>query len=307
MRKRKPDRTRQWKERWERAAIWLVSALIIFSLLPVGGQFWGWALEASGFSAPLGSRELLELHFIDVGKADAILIRSQGHSALLDAGYCMPDDVTGSYLRRFGVKALEYLIMSHPDRDHIGGMPQVLEDFPVTAFVRGPLPAEVLPDSLEYSALDEALDGLPQLVLKPGRSVRLGAATLTALGPVEDYKEPNNASLILRLECRGFTALFCGDMEKKAEKDLLESGQPLSAHVLKVAHHGSKTSTSAAFVEAVSPQLAVISVGSDRNKLPREEPQRALEEAGAEIYRTDVDGDVVVVFDGETIHIKTEK
>lgn len=298
---------RQHRKRLGQLAFPLAALLLMLSLLPVGKQFWGWALERSGLSQPLGSRELLELHFIDVGKADAILIRSQGRSALLDAGYCMPDDLTGSYLRRFGVESLEYLIMSHPDKDHIGGMPQVLADFSVNAFVRGPLPFKVLPDSEEYAALNKALYGLPQITLEPGHSIRLGAATLTALGPVEKYKDSNNASLVLRLECQGFAALFCGDMEKKAEKDLLESGQDLSAHVLKVAHHGSKTSTTAAFVSAVSPQLAVVSVGKDRNQLPREEPLRTLEEAGAQIYRTDTDGDVVLLFDGETIRIKTER
>lgn len=249
----------------------------------------------------------MELHFIDVGKADAILIRSQGKAALLDAGYDMPDDLVGSYLRRFGVDELEYVIMSHPDKDHIGGMPQVFQDFPVKTFVQGPLSQAVLPDSEEYANLQKAVSGLPRLVMEPGDSIELGAATLTALAPLKEYDGSNDSSLVLRLECQGFTALFCGDIEKKAEADLIESGQELSAHLLKVAHHGSKTSTTAAFVEAVSPQIAIICVGNDRNGLPREEPLRTLEEAGAEIYRTDTDGDVVLIFNGETLQIKTER
>lgn len=298
---------RQRKQRWEKILAALAALALLFSLLPAGRQFWAWALERSGFSEPLGSEELLELHFIDVGKADAILIRSRGKAALLDAGYDMPDDLTGSYLRRFGVEALEYVIMSHPDKDHIGGMPQIIQDFPVKTFVQGPLSQEALPDSEEYASLQTAVSGLPRLVLEPGDSIELGAAVLTALAPLKEYDESNDSSLVLRLECQGFTALFCGDIEKKAEADLIESGQDLSAHLLKVAHHGSKTSTSSAFVEAVQPQIAVICVGNDRNELPREEPLRTLEEAGAEIYRTDTDGDVLLTFDGETVQIKTER
>lgn len=284
--------------------IFLAVALLV-SALPAGRQFWAWALESSGFGGPLGSSELLELHFIDVGKADAILIRSQGSAALLDAGYCMPDDLVGSYLRCFGVQELEYVVMSHPDKDHIGGMPEILQDFPVKTFVQGPL--STVPDSEEFASLQEAVSDLPRLVMEPGDRIELGAASLTALGPLKEYEGTNDTSLVLRLECRGFTALFCGDIEKKAEADLIESGQDLQAHLLKVAHHGSKTSSTAAFVEAVSPQIAVVCVGKDRNKLPREETLRTLEEAGAEIYRTDTDGDVVLLFDGETVRIKTER
>lgn len=284
-----------------------LAAVLVFSCTHTGTGFWQWAGTLSGFgwwknSAPL------EIHVIDVGKADAILLKSQGHAALLDAGNPSSGGAVADYLARCGVEELEWLIMSHPDGDHIGGMAQVLWDVPVANFVQA-AGEPVQGNSPAFAELQAALEtkGVNRMTLGPGESLMLGEAMVTALGPLRDYGETNNNSLVLRLTCGEFTALFCGDIEGEAEKDLLQSGQALRAHLLKVAHHGSKTSSSAAFLEAVSPVLAVISAGPDRNRLPREEALVRLEEAGARIYRTDTDGDLLFVYNGKDLRIKTEK
>ena len=213
------------------------------------------------------------------------------------------------YLARYGVKALDYAIMSHPDKDHIGGMSRVLEEIPVSAFVQGPMPEDLLPDSDEFKSMEAAIaaSGLEKQTLLPGGSLRVGAVQLTAVGPLREYGDTNNNSLVLRLKCGRFTALFCGDMEKEAEKDVLASGQDLSAILLKVAHHGSNTSTTQDFLNAVGPDIAVVSVASDRNRLPREPVLRRLGEAWAEIYRTDTDGSLVFSYDERRLLIDTEK
>ncbi len=251
----------------------------------------------------------MEVHIMDVGKADAILIRCGSRSALLDAGHGVSAESVIDYLYRHDVRKLDYLIMSHPDRDHIGGMPQILRELPVSFFVQGRISDNLLPDSLGYKDLQAALKEteVPQIILRPGESVSIGVAQLTALGPLKEYKNTNDSSLVLRLSCLDFTALFCGDMEKGAEQDLLTSQQDIHADLLKVGHHGSKTSSMLEFLCEVAPKYAAISVGPDRNELPREEVLARLEQLGAELYQTDTDGSIVFLYDGKDVVIKTDK
>lgn len=299
----------QTKRKGIRLAGFLLLVICIFACTPAGVRVWRWLGTASGFGNWPEEPELVEVHILDVGKADAILIRCGGHSALLDAGYGLSADSVMDYLYRHDVRELDYLIMSHPDRDHIGGMPQVLRELPVAAFVQGRVPRALLPDSLEYADLQSALEetAVPQITLRPGESITLGVAQLTALGPLKEYEGTNDSSLVLRLSCLDFTALFCGDIEKDAEQDLVLTHQELHADLLKVGHHGSKTSSTMDFLHAVSPRYAAISVGPDQNELPREEALSRLRECGAELYQTDTDGNILFLYDGKDIAIKTDK
>lgn len=276
------------------------------SITPQGQDFWRQAACLSGFSDLADRERPLEIHVIDVGKADAILIKSDGQAALLDAGHFLAGEVVEDYLRRHGVEALDYVIMSHPDSDHMGGIAGVVSAMEAKTFLCAQVPESA---SSEMADLEAVLKkrSVSTRVLRPGEGFALGQAVFTALGPIKDYEESNNASLVLRLDCAGFSALFCGDIEKKAEEDLVESGQDLSVDLLKVAHHGSATSCGEAFISQVAPRYAVISTGLDRNKLPREQPLVTLENAGAVIYRTDTDGDIVFTFDGEYGTVTTEK
>lgn len=284
------------------AAVVITAVLaLILACTPAGDSFWQDVCWSIGMGDWRNSRELLELHFLDVGKADAILIKSRGHAALLDSGNYVTAGQVSDYLSRYGVEKLDYLIMSHSDRDHMGGMAQIASEIEVAAFVQAKMQEPVTPENQEYTDLQGAIEklGIKRIALAPGESVKLGAAELKALGPMLEYDNANDASLVLRLICGDFSALFCGDMEAKAEKDLLESGQELSSNLLKVGHHGSKTSSSEEFIRAVSPQWAVICVGPDRNNLPRQEILVRLEKAGALVFRTDLDGTLRFVYEGE--------
>lgn len=287
----------------------ILAALLVFSCTPAGNAMWKYLGTASGFGDWGQEPPQLEIHLIDVGKADAILIKSQGQAALLDAGQAVSAGEVIDYLYRHDVERLDYLIMSHPDRDHIGGMPQILQELPVAELLQPPLSLALQPESQEFSDLLAGLEELsvPQTQWWMGESIYLGGACLTAIGPVTQYDSTNNASLVLRLTYGDFTALFCGDMEYEAEQGLILSGQNLKADWLKVGHHGSSTSSSLRFLWEVSPQYAAISVGPDRNDLPREDVLSRLEEAGAKIYRTDVDGDILFAYDGKNLTVKTEK
>lgn len=284
----------------------IVSAALLFSLMPYGQLFWKHALAGSGFCSPWGysPSSLVRIHVLDVGKADAIVLESGGSTALLDAGTYADGEYVVDYLLRQGISCLDYAIMSHPDSDHIGGMAQVMQEIPTALFLQSAGWAE---GGAAYDSLDIALGKgkVPRRVLSAGDLFPLGDATVQVLGPLRTYEGTNNNSLVLRVCYGDFAALLCGDIEEEAELDLLKSGQDLSAQLLKVAHHGSSTSTTERFVQAVLPQVAVISVGPDNNGLPREGPLSRLEGAGVEIYRTDTDGDMIFAFDGTTIFIDT--
>ena len=299
----RPTRARQWLSRLGVAAL---CALLVFSATPAGHAFWDRVYTLSGFRGP-GDSAPLRLHFIDVGKADAILLQCEGHAVLLDGGTSASGGRVVDYLLRMGVEELDCVIASHPDSDHTGGLSQVLEELPVGELVVYPWP-QAMRQTLEYQALENAAvsEAVPVRPVTAGESLSLGGAFLEVLGPLKEYGEPNDCSLVVRLEYKGFSALFCGDMEYQAELDLVKSGARLDADLLKVAHHGSAGASSQRFLTAVSPTWAIVSVGPDNSNLPREETLRRLEDAGARVYRTDTDGDLVFSWDGKSYSLWSE-
>ena len=284
-----------------------VAAILLWSVSGPGRAFWNQMFLRSGFGGSDPDPAGLEIHVIDVGKADAILVRCQGHAGLIDTGAGGDGEDVADYLLRHGVKELEFVLLSHNDSDHIGGLPTVLGELAVDTLYQGEL--SVKEPSLEGAAMDRALSGWEgeRRTLARGDSFSLGGASFSVLGPCRAYESSNDSSLVLRLEFGEVSALFCGDIEATAELDLVKSGQELQADLLKVPHHGSATSCSQRFVKAVMPQLAAVSVGPDGNQLPRAEALEQLEAVGAQIYRTDTDGSLVFSSQGEDFAIETER
>lgn len=293
------------REKRIRLLIILVS-LAVFSFTSLGKQFWQELHTLSGFDMrpDVLPYSYVRVHVLDVGKADAIVLESREQAALLDAGTYADSGYIVDYLKRQGISRLAWAAMTHPDSDHVGGMARVLQEIPADEFIQGmdwEGTGQEMP--LEYIDLIDQLrrDKVPSRIVPVGESFSLGFAQLEVVGPVREYEGTNSNSMVLRLTCFGFSALFCGDMEKKAELDLVESGKDIHASLLKVGHHGSRTSTTQELVDAVLPQVAVVSVGPDNNDLPRDEPLARLEAAGAQIFRTDMDGDLVFSFNGSDI------
>lgn len=301
----KPDSTQKWLKR---LCVRLGALVLVFSITYPGQSFFAWACYELGFNDRRIDTGLLEVHIIDVGKADAIMIRCEGHTALIDAGKPVSASTVADYLVRNNVQALDYLIMSHPDSDHIGGMPGLLEEMGVKAFVRADTGYNSGEGS-DLSALQGLLKekGIKTKSMKPCDSFILGTAVFTAVGPVRSFKDPNNSSLVLRMDCEDFSALFCGDMEDDAEQALILSGQDIDVDLLKVGHHGSNTSSSFRFICETSPKYAAVSTALDRNLLPKDEVLERLEDSGAEIYRTDTDGNIVFKYDGTDVRVRLEK
>lgn len=298
---RPEDKRPNRKKRLRVACIAAAVAVLVFGYTPPGKAMWAALMRAAGlahFTASL-PEDALHVHVIDVGKADAILLESPDANVLVDCGTAEAAEDVLRYLAARGIDRLDAVWISHPDDDHCGGLPTVLQTVPADAVVESPVGESI-----------SGMTALPQAVplrrAAVGERYAYGAMTFEVLGPLQDYAESNNDSTVFRLQYDGFTMLFCGDMEAQAERDLLEDGAALRADVLKVAHHGSDTSTSAALLEAVQPRYAVISSGEDRSMLPRNAVLQRLHTAGAEIFRTDTDGAVVFSAADGKISVITE-
>ncbi len=285
---------------FRKSALYLLAFVLILSLLPPGRSFWREMFQSFGFGGSASAP--LRIHFLNVGKADAVLLECGGHSALLDAGTSADGETVADYMSRNRIEALDFAIVSHPDKDHMGGMPQVLEEKKCGGFFR----SEYFPEAYEPVREVLARKDISETVLCPGNVLELGEARLKVLAPLREYPETNDSSLVLKLEYAGFSVLFCGDIEKDAEKDLVESGAELSADVLKVPHHGSATSCSKSFLKAVSPKYAVISTGWDKSALPKQTVLERLDQTCADVFRTDVDGTVVLSYGQDGLTVKTE-
>ena len=259
-----------------------------------------------GEAAPPAEGGSLQVHFIDVGQADAALVICDGHYMLIDGGNAEDSDLVYSYLERHGAKNLDYMVASHAHEDHIGGLSGALNYAkvdtalcPVTEYS-----SKVFQNMVKY--LEQ--QGKSLTVPAPGDKFDLGSARVEILGPVQEYDDTNNTSIVLRIDYGETSFLFTGDMETGAEKDLLESGANVRATVLKAGHHGSDTSTGYQFLREVSPQYTVISVG-EGNKYghPSNEVLSRFRDAGTEVYRTDMQGHVIAESDGKTVTFRTEK
>ena len=225
---------------------------------------------------------------------------------LIDGGNAEDSDLIYSYLERQGAKHLDCMVATHAHEDHIGGLSGALNYAtvdvalcPVTEYN-----TKVFENMVKYlKAQGKALT-----VPEPGDKFTLGSAEVEILGPVEEYDETNNTSIVLRIDYGGTSFLFTGDMETSAEKDLIASGANLHATVLKAGHHGSDTSTSYQFLREVSPLYTVISVGEGNSYgHPSEEVLSRFRDAGTEVYRTDMQGHVIASSDGKNVTFRTEK
>ncbi len=245
----------------------------------------------------------LRVHYIDVGQADCALLECDGEFMIIDGGNVADSSLVVSYLQSQGVQALEAVVCTHAHEDHVGGLPGVLAVFPAAA-VYAPTrtySSNCFDDFVYYT--DQ--QGLEITVPKPGDQFSLGAATVTVLGPVTAYSETNNTSIVLLVQYGENRFLFTGDMETKAETDLLDywDGKlDICADVLKVGHHGSSTSSGYRFLRQVDPFYAVISVGEgNQYGHPNEEPLSRLSDADVAVYRTDKLGSIIATADGSSI------
>lgn len=256
--------------------------------------------------APAAPGDMLEVHFIDVGQADSTLLLCGGEAMLIDGGNVADGSLVVSYLEQQGVEDLERVVCTHAHEDHVGGLAAVL-----AAYDAGTVycPVEEYDSRAfeNFKSYTEA-QGLELTAPQPGETFSLGSAQVTILGPVKEYEDTNNTSIVLRVDFDETAFLFTGDMERDAEADLMESGASLWATVLKVGHHGSSTSSSYPFLREVLPPYAVISCETGNSYgHPHRETVDRLYDAMVTVYRTDLLGSVVAVSDGREVTFSTER
>ena len=263
----------------------------------------------AGATTPAASAALqdgLNVHFIDVGQADAALLTCGGQAMLIDGGNVDDSSLVVSYLENQGISHLDYVLCTHAHEDHVGGLSGPLNTCTVS-HVLAPVTEYDSKAFEDFSKYTQA-QGLSIEVPTPGDTFSLGQAQVTILGPVKEYEDTNNTSIVLRVDYGQTSFLFTGDMERQAEEDLLQAGCQLEATVLKVGHHGSDTSTSYPFLRAVMPQYAVISVGAGNSYgHPSEDTLSRLSDADVTVYRTDQQGTVVAYSDGTQVTFQTGK
>jgi len=250
-------------------------------------------------------------HFIDVGQAKAIFVQAPEKTVLIDAGERDQGAMIVRYLVSHGIRTIDIVIGTHPHSDHIGGLETVIGGMDVGTVILPRVPESITPTTATYTALLEAIAraGLKITPAKPGDTYDLGGgAELVILGPINDHDELNDMSVVSKLLFGEVSFLFTGDATKRAEDDILDAGIDVSASVLDVGHHGSKTSTTERFLLAANPAVAVISCGIDNMYgHPHGDVVSLLRKYGQRIYRTDIDGTVIIATDGEDLGVKTEK
>lgn len=247
---------------------------------------------------------ILEVHYIDIGQGDSILIKQGDSAMLIDAG---KGTAVWSYLLSQDVDTLTYAIGTHPDADHIGGLDVVLYKLDCETIL--------LPDCVnDTKTYEELVDTIAEknkqpVVPEQGRVYSLGDAQFQILTDThKDYGEDiNNYSIAIRLTFSGTSFLFTGDAEEEAENDMLASGLPLESDVYKAAHHGADTANTEKFLTAVNPEYCVISCGEDNTYgHPRAGVLNNLRAMGVKVFRTDEQGTVVAVSDGKEITFNCE-
>lgn len=248
----------------------------------------------------------LEVHFIDVGQGDCILIKQDEYNMLIDAGDNKYGQTVVNYLKQNGVSTLDYIIGTHPHADHIGGLDDVIYAFNVKKII--------LPDVIHTTkTFEDVLIAIQDKELKitipnVGDTYKLGNANFTILAPNSDsYDNLNNYSIVTKLEYGNTSFLFTGDAESTSENEILSNNYNLQSDVLKVGHHGSNTSTTSNFLNAVNPKYAVIQVGTN-NKYnhPDNETITKLQQKNIEIYRNDLNGTIIATSNGKNIKFNTK-
>ena len=247
--------------------------------------------------------EVIKIHFLDVGQGDCILITSDSGVILIDSSLkktSVTKDIC-DYIKDLGIKEIDYFILTHPHADHIGGAPTIINTFEIKNII--------MPDCAATTKIfEETLDAIEEknvnlLEAVSGDEYSIDSLKFKILAPNSaSYSETNDYSVVIRLSYGEASAIFTGDAEELSEKEILSrySAKELKSDLLKVGHHGSSSSSSVAFLKAVSPKYAVMSLGEDNSYgHPHKEIINRLEDMDITYFRTDIDGTVVFSCDGK--------
>ncbi len=249
-----------------------------------------------------------EVHFIDVGQADSALILCDGKAMLIDGGNAPDSNIIYTYLEKHNVNYLDYIVCSHAHEDHVGGLSGAL-NYAKVGVAFAPVTEY---NSRAFKNFVSNLDkqGISITVPKTNDTFMLGSAKCTVLSckPKTGSVSTNNTSIVIRIEYGETSFLFTGDAEREVEKELVDRGAPLKSAVLKVGHHGSDTSSTYPFINAVMPEYAVISCGKGNSYgHPKDSVLSRFRDADTKLFRTDLQGDIICVSDGKKVTMKPSR
>lgn len=249
-----------------------------------------------------------EVHFVDVGQGDCTLVISDGEAMVIDSGDKDEKDIAVNYLKKQGIDTIKYLIVTHPHADHIGEMPDIIDNFNVEKFIMPKVADDIVPTTEIYEKMLTSLKNKDLKATKATDSeLELGSCRIMLFTPKEEYDNLNNYSTLVKIVHGDNSFLITGDCEKQEEKDLISQGFDLSAKVLKAGHHGSSTSSSADFLNVVLPRYAVISCGvGNKYGHPNDETVTRLKKYADYLYITADDGSIIFKSDGEGLTVETE-
>jgi competence protein ComEC len=255
----------------------------------------------NAINAPVKTETLgdIKIHYIDVGQGDSELIQIDGKNILIDAG--TSDKKALEYLKSEGVTTLDYVIATHPHKDHIGSMDNVIDSCRIGTFYA----PKVSTTTNAYENMINSLGSknIKLSVPKTGDQITIGNAVITFLAPNSDtYEDINNYSIVVKLKYGNNSFIFMGDAQALSENEMLTRQLDVQADVLKVGQHGSDTSTSQEFLNKVNPKYAVISCGKDDSyQHPNQTTIEKLNAKKIEVFRTDLDGTIIATTNGRDI------
>ena len=268
--------------------------------------------SASQASKPEGQ---LIVKVLDIGQGDSILIRVGGQVMLVDTGDIASREKLVAYIKKEGISVIDKLILTHPHNDHIGGVAAIFDNFAVKQIYDSGQPHT----TATYRKYMETVEKkkIPFALLARGGKIEIGAgATLQIMAPEKPFLtedngqlDLNNNSIVAKLVYGSFSMLLTGDTEKQSEARMVKNhGAELKSTLLKVAHHGSNTSSTAEFLKAVAPEAAIVSLGANNDyHHPHPSIVKRYNDQKVKLYRTDQDGTVTISTDGKTYSITKEK
>lgn len=287
--------------------ILLIAAVFILAnrLFNLTGLFQADNKASHGFE-PGSTQNTVDVHFIDVGQGDAIYIRTPSQNILIDAGE--KSNTVADYLSDLKVGKLDLIISTHGHSDHIGGLINVLEKFDADEVIDPGIAHTSKTYEKYLTLIDEK--NVKFTEGRAGMKRTLGDGTVLEIFSPVSPKEGNlnETSVVTKLTYKGVSFLFTGDAQIGSEKEMLANGYNLDSDILKVGHHGSTSSSGEKFLDAVSPEAAVIMCGEGNSYgHPHKETLDKLDERKVNVYRTDINGNIIISTDGHKYSVFTGK